>query len=296
MGHLVTEHGLKHMPLPTDVPSLQRLLGMTKYLSQYIPNESTITAPLRELLKKNAEWTWEGEHEEAIERLKRTLVSKPVPAYYDDNKPIIIQCDASQAGLGACIAQEGKPVAFASRSLFPAEKNYAQIEKELLSIVFACEKFHQYVYCQQTVTVESDHKPLEYIWKKPFSKTPPRLQRLMLRLQPYDLKIKCVPGKYLHMADTLSRAYLSDIPTSEIDNDLVQVVHSLITNLPVTTTKLEDIQQATNEDEMLQKVKLYCQTTWPRSQKMLYFRYALIGIYVILCTWLMALFLVINAL
>ena len=219
-----------------------------------------------------------------------------MPAYYDDNKPIIIQCDASQAGLGACIAQEGKPVAFASRSLFPTEKNYAQIEKELLSIVFACEKFYQYVYGQQTVTVESDHKPLEYIWKKPFSKTPPRLQRLMLRLQPYDLKIKCVPGKYLHMADTLSRAYLSDIPTSEIDNDLVQVVHSLITNLPVTTTKLEDIQQATNADEMLQKVKLYCQTTWPRSQKMLYFRYALIGIYVILCTWLMALFLVINAL
>ena len=199
-----------------------------------------------------------------------TVVSKPVPAYYDVNKPIIIQCDASQAGLGACLAQEGKPVAFASRPLFPAKINYAQIEKELLSVVFACEKFHQYVYGQQTVTVDSDHKPLEYIWKKPLSKTPPRLQRLMLRLQPYDLKIKCVPGKYictLYMADTLSKAFLPDIPTSKIDDDLLQVVHSLITNLPVTTTKLEDIQQATNADKTLQKVKLYCQTTWPRSQK-----------------------------
>ena len=192
-------------------------------------------------------------------------------AYYDVNKPIIFQCDASQAGLGACLAQENKSVAFASRSLFPAKINYAQIEKELLLIVFACEKFHQYVYGQQTVTVESDHKPLEYIWKKPWSTTPPRLQRLMLRLQPYDLKIKCVPGKYLYMADTLSRAFLPDIPTSEIDDDLVQVVHSLITNLPVTTTKLEEIQQATNADRTLQNVKLYRQTTWPRSQKNIIF-------------------------
>ena len=105
-------------------------------------------------------------------------------AIYDVNKSVIVQCDASQAGLGACLAQEGRPVAFASRSLSPAEMNYAQTEKELLSIVFACEKFHQYIYGQQAVTVESDHKPLEYIWKKPFSKTPPRLQQLMLRLQP----------------------------------------------------------------------------------------------------------------
>ena len=105
-------------------------------------------------------------------------------AYYNVSKPVIVQSDASEAGLGACLAQEGRPVAFASRFLSLAEMNYAQIEKELLSIVFACEKFHQYFYGQQAVTVESDHKPLEYIWKKPLSKTPPRLQRLMLRLQP----------------------------------------------------------------------------------------------------------------
>ena len=85
------------------------------------------------------------------------------------------------------------------------------------------------------------------------------------------------------MADTLSRAYFPDTPTAEVDNDLVQVVHSLITNLPITTTKFEEIQQATDADKTLQKVKLHCQTTWPRSQKT-YFRYVLIEIYVILCT------------
>ena len=171
MGHFVTKEGLMpddqkidaivNMPPPIDVPSLQRFLGMTKYLSQYIPNESSITAPLRKLLKKNSEWTWDNEHDEAIAKLKLALISKPVLAFYDVNKAVTVQCDASQDGLGACLIQEGKPVAFASRSLSPAERNYAQIEKELLSIVFACEKFHQYVYGHRAVTIESDHRPLE---------------------------------------------------------------------------------------------------------------------------------------
>ena len=89
----------------------------------------------------------------------------------------------------------------------------------------------------------------------------------MLRLQPYELKIRCVPGKYLYLADTLSRAYIPGEANPDIDEDLIQVVHSLVTNLPVTTTKLEEIQQATANDELLQKIMHYCQTTWPRSQK-----------------------------
>ena len=277
MGHFVTEEGLKpdddkikaivNMPPPCDVLSLQRFLGMTKYLSLYIPNESAITSPLHILLKKGCEWKWSADQEEAFEKLKRALVSKPVLAFYNVNKPVIMQCDASQAGLGACLIQDGKPVAFATRSLSSAEKNYAQIEKELLAIVFASEKFHQYVYGDGSITVESDHKPLEYIWKKPLSKTPPRLQRLMLRLQPYELKIRYVPGKYLYLADTLSQAYIPSEANPDIDEDLIQGVHSLVTNLPVTTTKLEEIQQATANDELLQKIMHYCQTTWPRSQK-----------------------------
>ena len=278
MGHIVTEDGLKadnekinaivNMPDPHDIASLQRLLGMTKYLSQYIPNESIITAPLRALLKKNAKWVWSNEHSTAITELKRLLVSSPVLAFYDVDKTVTLQCDASQYGLGACLLQENKPVAFASRALSPAEKNYAQIEKELLAIVFAAEKFHQYVYGKPSVIVHSDHKPLEYIWKKPLGKTPPRLQRLMLRLQPYDLIIRYVPGKYMYMADTLSRAPLvSTVSSSDIDEDLVQVVHSLVTNLPVTTTNLDTIKRETAADGILQKVKAFCLSGWPRSIK-----------------------------
>ena len=170
------------MPKPTDVNSLQRLLGLIKYLAQYIPNESAITEPLGELLKKDAEWDWQPEHDKAIERLKAVLTSKPVLAFYDVNEPVTIQADASQSGLGACLMQKGKPVAYASLAMTSAEQNYAQIEKEMLAICFATSKFHQYVYGKPSVSVQTDHKPLESILKKPLCKAPPRLQRLMLRL------------------------------------------------------------------------------------------------------------------
>ena len=276
-SNLVTHEGLKpdktkleaiiNMPPPTDIPSFQRLLGMTKYLSQYIPMESTITAPLRLLVKKGVPWEWTAQQDDALAQLKSLLGSPPVLAYYDVTKPVTIQADASQTGLGACLIQEKKPITYASRSMTPAEKNYAQIEKELLSIVFAVQKFHQYVYGKETVQVESDHKPLEAIMRKPLCKAPPRLQRLMLKLQPYDLSITYVPGKHMYMADTLSRAYLESEPSETLNDELTYVVHSLVTNLSVTAAKLAEFQRATIEDPVLQKVSSLCHTGWPRGAK-----------------------------
>ena len=180
MGNIVSEHGLKpdkrkvqaivDMPPPNDVPSLQRLLGMARYLSQYIPNESTITDPMRELLKKNVDWQLTKSHDAALQQLKKVMVESPTLTFCDVTQPVTIQCDASQAGLGASLLQHGKPVAYASRSLSNTEKNYAQIEKEMLSITFAVRKFHQYIYGKECVVVENDHKPLETIMKKPLTK------------------------------------------------------------------------------------------------------------------------------
>ena len=98
--------------------------------------------------------------------------------------------------------QQGNPVVYASRSLLsPSESNYAQIEKELLAIAFACEKFHQFIY-GFTTKVQTDHKALKSIITKPLCFVPPRLQRMLLRLQKYDLSVKYVSGKLLHVADT----------------------------------------------------------------------------------------------
>ena len=163
------------MPEPQSKQDLQRLLGMVNYLSQYIPNMSEITAPLCTLLKKNTQWVWYDVHRSAIDKLKHTLTNSPVLQYFNPDKLITIQTDASQSGIGSCLLQEGHPVIYASRSLTTAEQNYAQIEKELLAIVFACEQFHQFVYGNDIV-VQSDHKPLEAIMTKPLSRAPPRIQ------------------------------------------------------------------------------------------------------------------------
>jgi ABC-type phosphate transport system substrate-binding protein len=88
--------------------------------------------------------------------------------YYDVTKDVTIQTDASQSGIGSCLLQNGQVIGYASRSMTDAEKNYAQIEKELLAVLFACEKFNQYIYGKK-VLVQTDHKPLEAIKSSHFT-------------------------------------------------------------------------------------------------------------------------------
>ena len=281
IGNLVSADGLKpdnrqiaaivDMPPPQDVPSLQRLLGMSRYLSQYIQNESSITAPLSELLRKNTEWQWTTKHDAALEKLKNALICCPTLTFYDSTQLVTIQCDASQAGLGACLLHHGRPIAYASRSMTKAETNYAQIEKEMLSIVFAVRKFHQYTYCKESVVVENDHKPLEMIMKKSMDKVPPRLQRMRLCIQPYDLIVQYVPGKFMYVADTLSRAFSltasANNCTADVNEEFDYVVYAVVKNLPIATSKLDEIKEATACDDTMQTVIRYCQHEWPRAQR-----------------------------
>ena len=108
---------------------------------------------------------------------KKTLLE--LLKYYDRNKLVTLQCDALKKGLGACILQEGKPIAFASKSLTDTETRYANIERELLAIVFGCEKFHMYIYGRSFI-VKTDHKPLEMISMKNLISAPAQLQRMLL--------------------------------------------------------------------------------------------------------------------
>ena len=111
-------------------------------------------------------------------------------------------------GLGATLLQNGQPVAFASRTLSQVEQRYAQIEKECLAIVFARAKFSQYITRRAVITFETDHKPLQSIFKKSLLTSPSRLQRMLLRLQRYNLNVTYKPGSQMYVADHLSRVYL----------------------------------------------------------------------------------------
>ncbi|PFX20595.1 Tenascin-R [Stylophora pistillata] len=149
--------------------------------------------------------------------------------------------------------QQNQPVAYASRAMSSSEINYAQIEKELLAIVYGCERFNMYTYGAE-IEVLSDHKSLEIIFKKPLFKVPPRLQRMRLRLQRYNLKERYVPGKFLYIADTLSRAIVqSSVPTDDdMHHDMEHFIHSVILDLSISDMKSMELQQLNCNDPAMQ--------------------------------------------
>lgn len=118
--------------------------------------------------------------------MKRIITNSPVLINFYPKKEISIICDSSSSGLGCCLMQEGKPVAFASRNLIDPEKQYPQIDKE--SIIFSCRKFHNYIYWY--------HSPLTSIYTKNFNKVlSNRLQKMKLKLLIYDLEINYLPDE-----------------------------------------------------------------------------------------------------
>ena len=175
LGHLVTKDRLKpdpgkveavKMPKPDDATAVRRFCGFIAYLARFLPRLSEVLEPLRQLTRKDAEWKWTEDHDKAIYQTKQLVVEATVFKFYDLKKELTIQCDAREEGIGVALLQDRQPIAFASRAVTKAETKYAQIEKEMLAVVYAVEKFNQYTYGRH-VNVESDHKPLQAIMKKP---------------------------------------------------------------------------------------------------------------------------------
>ena len=198
--------GITEMTPPTDKQQLASFIGMVTYMGNFVPHLSHHTEPLRAMLKQEAVFAWDEMANASFQKIKDLIAksaTKPLH-YYDRRKPVTVQVDASQRGLGACLLQDGQPIAYASKSLTDTETRYTNIERELLAIVFACQRFNTYVL-GRPFTVESNHKPLEMIHQKSLASTPPRLQRMLLQLQRYNVTIRYRPGKEMLLADALSR-------------------------------------------------------------------------------------------
>ena len=256
------------MQAPQTKQELQSFLGMVNYLAQFIKDMSQLTHNMRLLLKKNALFQWTESHEANFQRLKESISSDTCLMYFDTSKPITLQVDASQVGLGGVLLQEDsqgrtRPVAYASKALTPCETRYANIEREMLAVAWGCIKFHHYLYGRKFIC-QTDHKPLEDIHLKHLSDAPPRLQRLLLKLQPYDITIKYVPGQKVPVADALSR--VSPSGKTEIKG-LDVTIHDLTTTL--NHVQVEAIQQATREDQVLQMLMQQMMQGWPDHIKLL---------------------------
>ena len=271
VGHLLTADGVKpdpekvkavcEMEKPQDKQALQQFLGMTNYLSKFIPQYSDLTGPLRQLIHHDVEWHWHDAHDAAFSKLKQALTNPPVLQFFDTSKPVVISADASQHGLGAVCLQQGRPVAFASRALTPTESRYAQIEKEMLALVFAAKKFHDFIY-GRPVTAETDHQPLVTIVRKPLHTASARLQGMMLKLQRYDLDVMYKRGKELFVADALSRAHLpeSDPPLTD---DLLEVMTVQV----LSCRRTDELRDAVKNDITCQQLSEVIVRGWPSTYK-----------------------------
>ena len=252
---------VKEMPPPTNVKELQTLLGFVQYLAKCIAYLLGITAPLRQLLEKDIQWHWDSEQQSAFDLLKDKVSNALVLQYYDPKKDLVMSVDASSKGLGSVILQKGQPIAYASRALTKVQQNYAQIEKETLGITFACNRFHQYIFGRE-VTVETDHKPLLAIFAKPLFKSLLRLQKLLLDLQKYDLKVTYKPGSTLFLADHLSRAYPNEAKEDLISDSELSV--NYLTLLPVSKDNQLKIKNAIKQDEEMQILRDTVLKNWPQ--------------------------------
>jgi len=164
------------------------------------------------------------EQQESFDELKKRLSSADTLGYFDKNAPTKVIADASPVGLGALLVQqqgeELRVISYASRSLSDTERQYSQTEKEALAIVWSCERFHMYLYGAD-FELMTDHKPLECIFS-PTSKTCARIERWLLRMQPYRFTVKYIPGPK-NIADSLSRL-LCPVPQSRDENETEEYV------------------------------------------------------------------------
>ena len=193
--------------------------------------------------------------------------------FYDAKRPTVVSADASSFGLGAVLLQlhgtELKPVAYCSRTLSEAERRYAQIEKECLAAVWACEKFARYLVGLPDFKVLTDHKPLVPLFNtKDIDKTPVRCQRLLLRMMRFNPTVQFVPGKEQVVSDALLRKPLNTTIADDIElsSEVQAYVDAVESGWPTSPGRLEEIRRATEDDRELRAVADFVINGWPQRQ------------------------------
>ena len=276
-GHKVDKHGLHktqekvdavvNAPRPENVHQVRAFLGLVNHYHKFLPNLATILNPLNGLLEQGKRWKWTTECEEAFIAVKKLITSDMVLTHYDPERPLRLACDASPVGIGAVLShimEDGseRPIAFASRTLTKAERNYSQIDKEALALIWGVKKFHLYLFGRH-FTLVTDHEPLTSIFhpKKGIpAMTVARLQRYALFLAGFEYSIEYKNTTQHGNADGLSRLPLKTSYNNEVVDPVEIFQVSQIDVLPVNA---DMIRQATQRDPILSRVVEYTKQGWP---------------------------------
>ncbi|XP_063830254.1 uncharacterized protein K02A2.6-like [Ostrinia nubilalis] len=294
LGYLISKEGIKvdpekveaikKIPRPRDVSELRSFLGLVNFYAKFVKNLSFILAPLYTLLKKNVPWRWNKEQEISFLHIKSILSSAEVLTHYDPEQPLYLTCDASARGIGGVLTQRSastadggaggagagreRPVIYVSRALTDAEKNYSQIDREALAIVFCLGKLHQYLYGRRFV-LRTDHKPLVSIFG-PKNGIPQmaasRLQRWAIKLAAYTYDIEFVSSKD-NGADGLSRLPVSlKLPNT---SDCLELPEQTYLHFAQNEMLLDynELKKQTQRDAMLGRVLSYIRDGWPSNSE-----------------------------
>jgi hypothetical protein len=277
LGHRINAKGLhpirskveavKKFPTPKDLTELRAFLGMLNYYRHFLPRVSEKLEPLHRLLRNGVQWKWTQEQESAFRKAKKLLTSSAVLVHFDSKLPLVLECDASPAGVGAVLSHrtsdgQVRPIAYASRSLCEAEKGYAQIDREALALIFGVKKFHKYL-CGHHFLLRSDHKPLLFLFGEK-SGIPvlasARLQHWALILSAYSYTLEFVRGEENGSDDALSRLPLAT-PEREISVPVeIAYTQAVMDSSPMT---FQDIAAWTKVDPVLSQVLTWVLSGWP---------------------------------
>ena len=277
LGHVIDAEGIHptedkvravlNAPAPQNEQELRSYLGLIHYYHNFLCNLSTLLAPLHEMTRQNTKWKWGPTQQKAFDESKALLVSSDVLVHYNPELPIILSSDASPYGIGSVLSHRlpdgsDKPIAYASRSLSTAEKKYAQLEKEALSLVFGISKFHKYLYGRDFV-LQTDHLPLIVLLKedRAFSAmASARIHRWALTLSNYQYHLEHRPGASICHADGLSRLPLPDTPGRVPVPEEVVLALTTMNDTPITA---EHIARWTATDPILSQVLQFVERGWP---------------------------------